>query len=74
MAWLSAASRCLNAAGWKADVVLEGQARQGMTIAFGLVPAIFCIVGFILILVGYKYSRADVAKAQAEIDARIEGK
>ena len=65
---------CLNAAGWKADVVLEGQARQGMTIAFGLVPAIFCIVGFILILVGYKYSRADVAKAQAEIDARIEGK
>ena len=64
---------CLNAAGWKEGIVLEGTARQGMTIAFGLVPAIFCIVGFILIIVGYRYTRADVAKAQAEIDARVEG-
>ena len=65
---------CLVAVNWKSGEVLEGTARQGMTVAFGLVPAIFCAVGFILIIVGYKYTRADVAKAQAEIDARIEGK
>ena len=65
---------CLVAVNWQKGEVLEGTARQGMTVAFGLVPAIFCAVGFILIIVGYKYTRADVAKAQAEIDARIEGK
>ena len=65
---------CLVAVSWKSGEVLEGTARQGMTVAFGLVPAIFCIVGFLLILIGYKTSREDVAKAQAEIDARIEGK
>ena len=64
---------CLVAVNWQKGEVLEGTARQGMTVAFGLVPAIFCAVGFILIIVGYKYTRADVAKAQAEIDARIEG-
>ena len=65
---------CLVAVNWQKGEVLEGTARQGMTVAFGLVPAIFCAVGFILIIIGYKYTRADVAKAQAEIDARIEGK
>jgi len=61
---------CLNAAGWKSGVVLEGTARQGMTIAFGLVPAIFCIVGLVLLLFVYKTTAEDVAKAQAEIDAK----
>jgi len=64
---------CLVAVNWQKGEVLEGTARQGMTVAFGLVPAIFCIVGFLLILIGYKTTREDVAKAQAEIDARIEG-
>ena len=64
---------CLNAAGWVKDIVFEPAQRQGMTIAFGLVPAIFCIVGFLLILVGYRYTKADVVKAQAEIDAKVEG-
>ncbi|MBQ6670141.1 MAG: MFS transporter [Firmicutes bacterium] len=64
----------LNAAHWTKGVVFEGAERQGMAIPFGLVPAIFCIVGFVLILVAYKTTKEDVAKAQAEIDARTEGK
>ena len=32
-------SACLVAVGWKSGVVLEGTARQGMTISFALVPA-----------------------------------
>ncbi len=65
---------CLNAANWKTGVVLEGTARQGMTIAYGLVPAILCIIGFLLIVIAYKTTKEDVAKAQAEIDARIASK
>ena len=63
---------CLVAANWKTGVLLEGTARQGMTLAIGLVPAIFCIVGILLLAFGYKTTKEDVAKAQAEIDAKVE--
>jgi GPH family glycoside/pentoside/hexuronide:cation symporter len=51
-------------------VVLEGAARQGMTVAFALVPAIFCAVGAVLLLFCYNLTKARVAQYQAEIDAR----
>lgn len=61
---------CLAAVGWQADVLLEGTARQGMTIAFALVPAIFCACGALLLAFGFRITKDVVAKAQAEIDAR----
>ena len=61
---------CLNAVGWQSGVVLEGTARQGMTVAFALVPAIFCIVGLALLLFAYKLTREKVAEYQAQIDAQ----
>ncbi len=63
-------SACLVAVGWQKDVVLEGTARQGMTIAFALVPAIFCAVGALLLIFGYKLTKEKVAQYQAEIDAK----
>ena len=59
----------LNAAGWVSGVVLEGTARQSMTIPFALVPAIFCAVGLLLLLFCYKLTREKVAEAQAKIDS-----
>lgn len=56
--------------GWQSSVVLEGAARQGMTIAFALVPAIFCAAGLVLLLFGFKLTKEKVAEYQAEIDAR----
>ena len=64
-------SACLVAVNYTPGTILEGTDRQGLTVAFGLVPALFCIVGFLLICFVYKYTKEDVAKAQAEIDARI---
>lgn len=60
---------CLAAVGWQKDVLLEGAARQGMTVAFALIPAIFCAVGALLLLFGYKLTREKVAEYQAQIDA-----
>ena len=60
----------LASVGWKADVALEGAARQGMTVAFGLVPAIFCAAGALLLVFGFKITKDVVDKAQREIDAR----
>lgn len=63
-------SACLVAVGWQSGVALEGAARQGMTIAFALVPAILCLAGMILLLVGFKITKADVERYQKEIDAK----
>lgn len=63
-------STCLVAVGWQSGVVLEGTARQGMTIAFAVVPATLCLVGMILLLVGFKITKDKVAQYQAEIDRR----
>ena len=60
----------LAAVGWQSGVVLEGAARQGMTVAFGLVPAIFCAVGAVLLIFCFKITKEVVEKAQKEIDAR----
>ena len=56
--------------GWQKDVVLEGAARQGMTVAFGLVPAIFCAVGAVLLIFGFRITKDKVDQYQKEIDAR----
>ena len=59
---------CLAAVNWQAGEVLEGTARQGMTIALGLVPAILCAVGAVLLVFGYKLTREKIAACQAEIN------
>ena len=59
---------CLAAVGWQKGVVLEGAARQGMTVALGLVPAILCAVGAVLLIVGYKLTREKIAECQAAIN------
>lgn len=61
---------CLSAVSWQSGAVLEGTARQGMTVAFALVPAIFCAAGALLLLFGYRLTKEKVAQYQAEIDAR----
>lgn len=61
---------CLAAVNWQSGVVLEGTARQGMTVAFAMVPAIFCAAGAVLLIVGYRLTKAKVMQYQAEIDAR----
>ena len=63
-------SACLVAVGWQSGVALEGSARQGMTIAFALVPAILCLAGMVLLMVGFKITKDKVVQYQAEIDAR----
>ncbi|MDY3918403.1 MAG: MFS transporter [Candidatus Limivivens sp.] len=63
-------SACLAAVGWQSGVALEGTARQGMTIAFALVPAILCAAGAVLLTFGFKITKDKVEKYQAEIDAR----
>ena len=63
-------SACLVAVGWQKDVVLEGAARQGMTVAFALVPAIFCAAGALLLIFGYRLTKERIAQYQAEIDAK----
>lgn len=63
-------SACLVAVGWQSGVVLEGSARQGMTIAFAVVPAALCLAGMLLLIFGFKITKDKVVKYQAEIDAR----
>lgn len=60
---------CLAAVGWQKGVALEGAARQGMTVALGLVPAVLCAIGAILLVFGYKLTREKIAECQAAIDA-----
>jgi len=60
----------LAAIGWQSGVLLEGTARQGMAIPFGLVPGVFCVVGLLLILFGYKLTDAKIKECQKELDAR----
>lgn len=64
-------SACLVAVGWKSGAVLEGAARQGMTIAFAVVPATLCLIGMILLIFGFKITKSDVARYQEEIDKRF---
>ncbi len=61
---------CLAKVGWESGVVLEGTARQGMTISFAVVPAAFCAVGAVLLIVGFRITKDVVEKAQAEINSR----
>ena len=63
-------SACLVAVSWQSGVVLEGAARQGMTIAFAVVPAILCLAGMLLLVFGFKITREKVAQYQAEINAK----
>ena len=63
-------SSCLVAVGWQSGVALEGSARQGMTIAFALVPALLCLAGMILLIVGFKITKDKVTQYQKEIDAK----
>jgi GPH family glycoside/pentoside/hexuronide:cation symporter len=44
--------------------------QQALTIPFALVPAIFCAVGVILLIFGFRITREKVEQYQKEIDAR----
>ncbi len=46
-------------------------ARQGLTTPFTLIPGIFCVVGALLLIFGYKLTKAKVLEYQAEIDKRV---
>lgn len=61
---------CLAAVNYVPGIVLEGADRQSMTVAFGLLPAIFCGIGLLLLIFCYKLTKEKVAEYQAEIDAR----
>ena len=61
----------LAAVHWEKDVILEGAARQGMTVAFALIPAIFCAVGAILLIAGFRITKDKVDQYQKEIDAKM---
>jgi len=61
---------CLAAVGWHSGIVLEGAARRGMTVALGLIPAILCALGAVLLIFGYKLTREKIAQCQAEIDQK----
>ena len=63
-------SACLVSVGWASGVALDEAGRQGMTVAFALVPGIFCIAGALLIIFGFKLTKEKVTKYQAEINAR----
>ena len=61
---------CLASVGWHSGIVLEGAARRSMTVALGLIPAILCAVGAVLLIFGYKLTREKIAQCQAEIDQK----
>ncbi|MBQ8929494.1 MAG: MFS transporter [Oscillospiraceae bacterium] len=50
---------------------LSAHVRQALTIPFALVPAIFCAVGVILLICGFRITRDKVLEYQKEIDARM---
>jgi GPH family glycoside/pentoside/hexuronide:cation symporter len=57
----------------KADpATLTEATRQGLTVPFALIPAIFLAVGALLLIFGFRLTREKVVKYQAEIDARKE--
>ena len=55
-----------------AGQALSAHVRQALTIPFALVPAIFCAVGTLLLLFGFRITRDKVEQYQKEIDARGE--
>ena len=61
---------CLASVGWHSGIVLEGAARRGMTVALGLIPAILCALGAVLLIFGYQLTREKIAQCQAEIDRK----
>ena len=61
---------CLAAVGWQKGIALEGAARQGMTVALGLVPAVLCAIGAVLLVFGYKLTREKIAECQTAINAK----
>jgi GPH family glycoside/pentoside/hexuronide:cation symporter len=44
--------------------------QRGITVGFALIPAIFLVVGILLMVFGYKLTREKIVQYQAEIDAR----
>ena len=50
---------------------LSAHVRQALTIPFALVPAIFCAVGVLLLIFGFRITRDKVVEYQKEIDARM---
>jgi GPH family glycoside/pentoside/hexuronide:cation symporter len=45
-------------------------ARQAIASPFTLIPGIFCVVGVLLLVFGFRLTKDKVAKYQAEIDKR----
>lgn len=49
---------------------LPAELKQGICGAFCLFPALFCVVGLVCFIVGYKLDNEKIIEMQAEIDAR----
>lgn len=60
----------LAAIGFSKDMVMTEATKQGLTSAFALIPALFVVLGFLLLLFGYRLTKEKIMKYQAEIDAR----
>jgi GPH family glycoside/pentoside/hexuronide:cation symporter len=60
----------LTAIGFSKDMVVTEGTKQGLTASFALIPALFLVLGIILLLFGYRLTKEKVAKYQAELDAQ----
>ena len=53
--------------------LLTMELKRGITSAFTLIPAGFLIAGLLLLIFGYRLTRAKLDEYQAEINARAKG-
>ena len=50
---------------------MDPAVQQALTKPFALIPAIFCLVGALLLIFGFRITREKVEQYQKEIDARM---
>ena len=50
---------------------MPAHVQQALTKPFALIPAIFCLVGALLLIFGFRITRDKVEQYQKEIDARM---
>lgn len=61
---------CLAAIGFTKDMTVTETVKQGLTASFALIPALFLVVGSVLLIFGYRLTKEKVEKYQAEIDSK----
>lgn len=60
----------LTAINFNKDMAVTEATKQGLTASFALIPALFLVLGLILLLFGFRLTKDKIEKYQAEIDAR----